>query len=119
MGTFGEFWAEGVQSWFNCNRRGGLEALGPEGKHLCHINTREQLKEHLPAFAGLLDEAFGQNEWVYAPVLQRLEQPHLRGYDPAKSPAFRWPPEVIEAYNRLEAERLKEQRRREKGAANK
>ena len=56
-----EFWAEGVQSWFNCNRRGGLEALGSKGERLCHINTREQMKTHMPALAKLLDEAFRQN----------------------------------------------------------
>jgi len=119
MGTFGEFWAEGVQSWFNCNRDGGLEALGPEGQHLCHINTREQLKEHLPMLAELLDEAFRQNKWVYVPVLKRLDQPHLRGYDPAKAPAFRWPPEVIEAYNRIEAEEAKEEKHHEERGARK
>jgi len=117
MGSFGEFWAEGVQSWFNCNRRGGLEALSPEGEHLCQIDTRRQLKEHLPAFAELLDEAFRQNEWVYVPVLNRLDEPHLRGYDPSAAPAFRWPPEVIEAFNRIEAERAKERKQQAEKAA--
>jgi len=119
MTSFGEFWAEGVQSWFDCNRSGGLEALGPEGKPLCHINTREQLRKHLPAFAELLDEAFRQNTWVYVPVLRRLDQPHLRGHDPAEAPAFRWPPEVIEAFNRIEAERAKKRRQQKETAAGK
>ena len=119
MGSFGEFWAEGVQSWFECNRRGGLEALGPDGKLLSHIHTRRQLKEYLPALAELLDEAFRQSKWVYVPVLKRLEQPHLRGHDPAKAPAFRWPPEVIEAYNRIEAERAKKRKQQEEKAARK
>jgi len=105
MGNFGEFWAEGVQSWFDCNRNGGLEALGPDGEHLCQINTREQLKEHLPALAELLDEAFRGNQWVYVPVPKRLNELHLSGYDPAKAPTFRWPPEVLEAFNRIEAQR--------------
>jgi len=104
MSTFGEFWAEGVQSWFNCNRRGGLDVLGPDGEHLCHIDTREQLKQHLPAFADTIAEAL-QNEWFHVPVLKRLDEPHLRGYDPANAPTFIWPPEVIEAYNQIEAER--------------
>ncbi|MFO8012509.1 MAG: glycoside hydrolase family 127 protein [Phycisphaerae bacterium] len=111
MGSFGEFWAEGVQSWFECNRRGGLEALGAEGAPLCHINTRQQLKKHLPAFAELLDEAFRQNAWAYVPVRKRLDQPHLRGYEPADAPTFRWPPEVIEAYNRIEAERAEKRKK--------
>lgn len=113
----GEFWAEGVQSWFNCNRNGGLEVLGPDGKHLGQINSREQLKEHLPKFAELLDEAFRQNKWIYVPVRKRLDEAHLRGYDPAKAPTFRWPPAVIEAFNRIEAERAKEKEQREKRGA--
>lgn len=112
MGNFGEFWAEGVQSWFNCNRRGGLEALGPAGKHLCHINTRDQMKTHLPALSKLIDEAFRQNPWVYVPVLERLDQPHLGGYDPAKAPTFRWPAKVIEAFNRIEAEKAEKAKKR-------
>ena len=117
MNNHGEFWAEGVQSWFHCNRRGGLAALGPEGEHLCELHTRQQLKEHLPGLAALLDEVFRQNEWVYIPVRQRLDQPHLRGYDPAQSPTFVWPPEVIEAYNRIEAEKTKKRKQREEEAA--
>jgi len=113
MGSFGEFWAEGVQSWFNCNKDGGLEALGPDGEHLCHINTREQVKKYMPEFAELLDDAFRHNKWVYVPVGKRLDQPHLRGYDPAKAPTFRWPPEVIEAYNRIEAERAKKRKQQQ------
>jgi len=100
MGSFGEFWAEGVQSWFNCNKDGGLEALGPDGEHLCHINTREQVKKYMPEFAELLDDTFRHNKWVYVPVKKRLDQPHLRGYDPAKAPTFRWPPDVAEAWER-------------------
>ena len=112
MSNVGEFWAEGVQSWFNCNRRGGLEALGPEGKHACHINTRGQLKTHLPALATLLDDAFRKNPWVYVPVRERLNEPHLRGYDPSKAPTFRWPPKVIEAFKRIEAERARKRKQR-------
>ena len=80
---------------------------------LCHINTREQLKEHLPTFADLLAETFGQNPWRYAPLARRLDEPHLRGYDPTAAPTFRWPPEVIEAFNRIEAERAKKKRQTE------
>ncbi len=119
MNNPGEFWAEGVQSWFDCNRRGGLEARGPEGRHICHINTKEQLKKHLPALAKMVDDAFGKNPWVYVPVAKRLDQPHLRGFDPAKAPTFRWPKKVLEAYNRIEAERAKKRKQREKKAKKK
>jgi len=50
-------------------------------------------------------------------VLQRLDEPHLRGYDPAKAPTFRWPPEVIEAYNRIEAEEANKRKRKKEKAA--
>ena len=119
-----EFWAEGVQAWFNCNgtirpKSGGgqssFEVIGPQGEHVCHIATREQLKTHTPEYATLLDQTFGHNEWVYVPVAQRLDEPHLRGFDPAKAPVFRWPPEVIEGYNREEAEKAKAQTQRKPG----
>jgi len=111
-GGIGEFWAEGVQAWFHCNgtirpKSGGgqssFEVLGPQGEHVCHIATREHLKTHLPKYAELLDESFRQNEWIYVPVARRLDEPHLRGYDPAKAPVFRWPPKVIEAFERFQA----------------
>jgi len=109
-----EFWAEGVQAYFNCNGAirpegaGGnpsLEALDAKGNHLCHIRTRAQLKKHLPGLAELIDKSFGRNKWTYTPVTQRLDQPHLRGYDPKKAPTFRWPKHVIEGFKRIEAER--------------
>ena len=115
-GGIGEFWAEGVQAWFNCNgtirpKSGGgqssFEVVGPQGEHVCHLTTRDKLKTHLPAYATLLDESFRQNEWLYTPVAKRLHLSHLRGFDPATAPVFRWPPGVVEAFNRIEAERKK------------
>jgi hypothetical protein len=107
MGNVGEFWAEGVQSWFDCNRAGGLAVRKPDGKGFAELNTRARLQEHLPALAALFDHGFRKNEWVYVPVLERLDEPHLRGYDPAKAPTFRWPRHVIEGYNRIEAEKAR------------
>jgi len=113
-GGHSEFWAEGVQAWFNCNgtirpKSGGgqssFEVVGPEGQHVCHITTRELLRKYMPAYAKLIDNTFRQNKWVYVPVAKRLDEPHLRGFDPAKAPTFRWPPKVIEVFNRIEAER--------------
>jgi len=113
MTSFGEFWAEGVQSWFNCNRNGGIEALDANGKTICQVNTRSQMKRYLPEFSKMIDQAFGHNQWAYVPVLKRLHEPHLRGYDPAQAPAFRWPARVLEAFRRIEAERAR--KGREKG----
>ena len=107
MGGVGEFWAEGVQSWFHCNRAGGLEVRKPDGAGWAAINTREQLAEHLPEYAKFLDESFGHNPWTYVPVARRLGQGHLKGYDPAKAPQFKWPKRVIEAFNRIEAEKAR------------
>lgn len=111
-GGSGEFWAEGVQAWFDCNgtirpESGGgqssLEALGADGKHVSHITTRQQVKTHLPGLAKLIDESFRQNKWVYTPVAKRLNEPHLKGFSPAKAPTFRWPPGVVEAFHAKEA----------------
>ena len=115
MVSMGEFWAEGVQSWFNCNRAGGLEVLRPDGKRLSLINTRQEVRKYLPEYARFLDEAFGHNTWTYVPVPKRLHQPHLKGYDPSKAPVFKWPRRVIEAFNRIEAEKAKKRRRKNQG----
>jgi len=107
----GEFWAEGVQAWYNCNgtirpKSGGgqssFEVIDPKGEHVCHITTREHVKTHLPGLAKLLDESFRQNKWLYVPVAKRLDEPHLRGFDPGRAPTFRWPPGVEEAFDAKE-----------------
>ncbi|MCB9629618.1 MAG: hypothetical protein H6725_19800 [Sandaracinaceae bacterium] len=46
-----EYWAEGVQSWFDTN----LEADPPNGVHN-HVNTREELLAYDPALAALIRE---------------------------------------------------------------
>ena len=62
--------------------------------------------------ARLLDSTFRQNKWVYVPVAQRLDQPHLSGFDPTDAPEFRWPAAVIEAYDRIEAENAEKEKQR-------
>ncbi|MEC9096890.1 MAG: formylglycine-generating enzyme family protein [Planctomycetota bacterium] len=118
-GGVAEFWAEGVQTWFECNGRkrpksgrgsDSFTVLGPTGELVCHLTTREQLKTYCPEFAKLLDKTFRQNKWVYVPVLQRLDEPHLKGFDPNDAPEFRWPPAVIKAYDRIEAEKARKEK---------
>ena len=46
-----EYWAEGVQSWFDAN----LERHVPDGNHN-HVNTREELRAYDPALAALIAE---------------------------------------------------------------
>ncbi|MEE2639085.1 MAG: formylglycine-generating enzyme family protein [Planctomycetota bacterium] len=120
-GGVAEFWAEGVQTWFECNGRkrpksgrgsDSFTVLGPKGELVCHLTTREQLKTYCPEFAKLLDKTFRQNKWVYVPVLQRLDEPHLKGFDPNDAPEFRWPPAVIKAYDRIEAENARKEKER-------
>jgi hypothetical protein len=83
-----EYWAEGVQSWFNNNRP-------PDHDHN-HVNTREELKEYDPGLAKLCEEVFGDTELVYSKPATRLHG-HLTGYDPSKAPTFRWPERLDKA----------------------
>ena len=51
-----EYWAEGVQSWFDTNRE-------HDNEHN-HVNTRVELNRYDPALATLLVEIFGDTEWA-------------------------------------------------------
>ena len=54
----GEFWAEGVQSYFDCNN--------PPNKGVHNdINTRERLKKYDPEFFDLIDGVFKQSKFRY------------------------------------------------------
>ena len=77
-----EYFAEGVQSWFDNNRE-------PDHDHN-HVNTRAELIEYDPALAGLCREVFADTEVRYTKAPTRLTD-HLAGYDPATAPTFVWP----------------------------
>jgi cyclophilin family peptidyl-prolyl cis-trans isomerase len=79
-----EYWAEGVQSWFDDNREN--DSLHNE------VNTRAELKAYDPALAALCAEVFGDGEWRYVKPGERdaAGRAHLSGYDPAAAPHFRW-----------------------------
>jgi len=77
-----EYFAEGVQSWFNNNRQ-------PDHDHN-YVDTREELQEYDPGLAALCEEVFRDTEFVYTKPATRLHG-HLSGYDPEKSPTFVWP----------------------------
>ncbi len=85
-----EYWAEGVQNWFDTNRTN-------DSQHN-HINTREEIKEYDPRLSALLKEVFGDSPWRYRRLQDRApgEMVHLRGWDPAKAPAFVWPKALLE-----------------------
>lgn len=52
-----EYWAEGVQSYFNANN--------PKDRQHNGIDTREKLKAHDPALFELIDGEFRQIPWVW------------------------------------------------------
>ncbi|TWT32627.1 hypothetical protein [Blastopirellula retiformator] len=83
-----EYFAEGVQSWFNNNRP-------PDHDHN-HVDTRTELKEYDPGLAKMCEEAFGETELVYTKPTTRLTG-HLAGYDPQASPSFAWPKRLDKA----------------------
>lgn len=77
-----EYWAEGVQSWFNNNRP-------PDHDHN-HVDTRKELKEYDTGLAKLCEEVFGKTKLVYTKPVTRLKG-HLAGYNPRTAPKFAWP----------------------------
>jgi len=79
-----EYWAEAVQDWFDNNRRN-------DSQHN-NVSTRAELKEYDPTVAALCAEVFGDIPWRYKKPMERPlpERAHLAGFDPAKSPRFRW-----------------------------
>jgi hypothetical protein len=83
-----EYFAEGVQSWFDDNRENDHDHN--------HVNTRAELLEYDPALAALCREVFGETELKYTKPAKRLRD-HLAGYDPATAPKFEWPERLREA----------------------
>ncbi|WP_174819552.1 hypothetical protein [Bremerella volcania] len=83
-----EYFAEGVQSWFDNNR-------APDHDHN-HVDTRKELKEYDPGLAKLCEEVFGKTELKYTKPVTRLEG-HLDGYDPSQAPKFVWPERLDKA----------------------
>jgi len=96
-----EYWAEGVQSWFDTNRP-------PDHDHN-HVDTRDELKEYDPRLAALIAEVFGDGEWRYVRPHQRkpAERAHLEGFDPEKAGGFAWPPALEKLGEKIRAEALK------------
>lgn len=83
-----EYWAEGVQSWFDNNRENDHDHN--------HVNTRAELVAYDAGLAALCREVFGDTELKYTKPQTRLTG-HLAGYDPAKAPRFVWPDRLLQA----------------------
>jgi len=93
-----EYFAEGVQSWFNNNRP-------PDHDHN-HVDTRKELQEYDPGLAAICEEVFGKTKLVYTKPATRCTG-HLAGYDPSKSPEFRWPKRLEKAHKQIQDEAKK------------
>lgn len=83
-----EYFAEGVQCWFDNNREND-----PEHNH---VNTRAELLAYDPGLAALCREVFGDTEIKYTKPATRLTG-HMAGYDPANAPTFAWPERLKKA----------------------
>ncbi|HRX55616.1 MAG TPA: hypothetical protein P5016_13945 [Verrucomicrobiales bacterium] len=86
-----EYWAEGVQSWFDGNRENDFEHN--------QVNTREELKSYDPALAKLLREIFGDGPWRYQKPRNRGVQSHLAGFRIQEAPRFVWPQALGDAFD--------------------
>lgn len=82
----GEYFAEGVQCWYNTNRT-------MDHDHN-HIRTRDQLKKYDPVFAKFLADILGDNEWTFVSPRDRAGQGHLENYNPAKAPVAKSPEHI-------------------------
>ena len=83
-----EYFAEGVQSWFDNNRENDHDHN--------HVNTRAELLEYDPGLAAMCREVFGDTELKYTKPVTRLTG-HMAGYDPSKAPSFAWPERLKQA----------------------
>jgi hypothetical protein len=82
-----EYWAEGVQSWFDTNRENDKEHN--------HVNTRLELVEYDPRLAALIKEVFGDRDFRYTPPANRRSLAHLKDFDPNRASEFKWPERVL------------------------
>ncbi len=93
-----EYFAEGVQSWFDNNRP-------PDHDHN-HVDTRQELIAYDPGLAALCKEVFGETELKYTKPATRLHG-HLEGYDPNRAPTFKWPERLKKAQEEIHRKALK------------
>lgn len=89
-----EYFAEGVQSWFDNNRENDVEHN--------HVNTRSELLAYDPGLAAMCREVFGDTTMQYTKPATRLTG-HMAGYDPAKAPTFVWPGHLARAKAEIKA----------------
>lgn len=76
-----EYFAEGVQCWFNTNRT-------MDHDHN-HIQTREQLVRYDPMLAEFCRFLLGDDEWRFVSPRKRAGRGHLKNYRPEKAPVVK------------------------------
>ena len=104
-----EYFAEGVQSWFDDNRENDHDHN--------HVNTRAlNCSNTIPGLAAICREVFGDTESKYTKPATRLTG-HLAGYDPAKAPTFVWPERLDEGEGRDPRARRRTRDRQRRTAA--
>ncbi len=89
-----EYFAEGVQSWFDNNRVNDHDHN--------HVHTRALLLEYDPGLAAMCREVFGETIIKYTKPTTRLTD-HMAGYDPAQAPTFVWPERLQQAQAAIKA----------------
>lgn len=89
-----EYFAEGVQSWFDNNRENDHDHN--------HVNTRAELLEYDPGLAAICREVFADTQLRYTQPATRLHG-HLAGYDPSSAPRFEWPERLKRARDEIRA----------------
>ena len=103
-----EYFAEGVQSWFDNNRVNDHDHN--------HVNTRALLLAYDPGLAAMCREVFGDTVIKYTKPATRLTE-HLAGYDPATAPRFVWPERLKKAKAAIHENALARDRRANGDAA--
>lgn len=78
-----EYWAEGVQSWFDCNAAKGGVHNG--------VRDREALRRYDPELAKLLTEVFGDPAWRYDLPSTRKGPHAVSAAEREALPRFAWP----------------------------
>lgn len=87
-----EYFAEGVQSWFDNNRVNDHDHN--------HVHLRSQLIEYDPGLATLCREVFGDTVLKYTKPATRLHD-HLEGFNPATVPKFAWPERLTQVQSEI------------------
>ncbi len=79
-----EYWAEGTQSWFDCN------TPRDDGRVHNGIWNRDQLQQYDPRLAEFLQQTYGDRPWRYtkSTIRQPEQNLHLRRLDREAMPRF-------------------------------